>query len=97
MPVDGSATYEEISSASGLSVSLVRRFLRHAMTNRLFLKTSPGHVGHTAASRMLATDPDFFDTVGLETAELGPAAVKVIDVLTKYGESGEQHETAYSE
>lgn len=96
MPVDGSASYREIAEASGLSESLARRFLRYTMANHIFSEPSPGHVYHTAVSRMLVTDPDFFDAVGLETSELAPSASKVVDALTKYGESGEQNETAFS-
>ncbi len=74
----------------------MRRFLRHAMANRIFAEVSPGRVRHTATSRMLVKDSDFFDAVGLETAELAPAAGKFIEALTKYGDSGEQTETAFS-
>lgn len=44
----------------------------------------------------MVTDPDFFDPIGLETSELGPSAGRVIDAVSKYGDSGEQNETAFS-
>ena len=96
MPIDGCATYQEIASASGISESMVRRFLRHAMANRVFAQSSPNEVRHTAASRLMVTDPDFFDAVGLEVAELGPTSVRIFDALAKYRDSGEQNETAFS-
>lgn len=66
------------------------------MANRIFTQSSPDRVRHSAASRLMVTDPDFFDAVGLETSELGPTSASVFDALAKYGESGEQNETAFS-
>ena len=96
MPIDGCATYREIASASGISESITRRFLRHAIANHIFAQSSPNEVCHTAASRLMVTDPDFFDAVGLETSELGPTSASFIDALKIYGESSEQNETAFS-
>lgn len=96
MPIDGEATYQEIGSASGISESMARRFLRHAMANHIFAESAPNKVRHTAASQLMVTDPDFFDAVGLETTEFGPASGSVIDAFSKYGDSGEPNENAYS-
>ena len=75
---------------------MVRRFLRHAMANRIFAQSSHNEVRHTAASRLMVTDPDFFDAVGLQVEELGPTSARMFDALAKYGDSGEQNETAFS-
>ena len=75
---------------------MVRRFLRHAMANRVFAQPTPDQVRHTAASRLMVTDPDFFDAMGLQTADLGPASASIFDALSKYGDSGEPKETAFS-
>ena len=96
MPIDGSATYQEIASASGISEPMARRFLHHAMANRFFTQSSPNRVRHTAASRLMVTDPDFFDVVGLQLAELGPTSSSMFDAFSKYGDSGEQNECAFS-
>ena len=51
VPIDGCPTYQELASASGISESMVRRFLRHAMANRVFAQSSfisqggPSHSG----------------------------------------------------
>lgn len=75
---------------------MAHRFLRHAMANGIFALSSPDAIRHTAASRLMVTDPDFFAAVGLECSELGPASARMMDALAKYGESGEQNETAFS-
>lgn len=81
---------------SGISESMTRRFLRHAIANRVFAQSSPDQVRHTAASRLMVTDPDFFDAVGLQTSDLGPTSASIFDALSKYGDSGEPNETAFS-
>ena len=96
MPIDGCATYQELASRSGIPESMARRFLRHAMANRVFAQSSPNQVRHTAASRLMVTDSDFFDAMGLQTSDLGPASASVFDALSKYGDSGEPNETAFS-
>ena len=75
---------------------MARRLLRHAMANRMFAQSSPNQVRHTAASRLMVTDPDFFDAVGMQTSDLGPTSMSFFDALSKYGESGEPNETAFS-
>lgn len=58
--------------------------------------SSPKEVRHTAASRLMVTDSDFFNAIGLKVAELGPTSARIFDALAKYGDSGEQNETAFS-
>lgn len=81
---------------SGLSELIVYRFLRHAMANHIFAEASPGRVVHTAISRMMVEDHDFFDNVGMWTCEVGPAFMRLPDALAKYPNSGEPNETAFS-
>ena len=75
---------------------MARRFVRHAMANRIFAESAPNEVRHTAASRLMITDPDFFDAVGLETSELASAAGHIVDAFRKYGDSDEQNETGFN-
>lgn len=85
VPLDGTASYAEIAAASGLKESLCRRFLRLAMGSHIFTEDpETKRVRHTASSRLLATDPDFSDAVGLEIDDFGPASSKLVDVWEKY-------------
>lgn len=70
--------------------------MRHAMGNHIFAEVSPDAVRHTAISRMMVTDHGFFDAIGLETSELAPSAGRVIEAMNRYGNSGEQNESAFS-
>lgn len=98
VPLHGTASYAEISAASGLKESLCRRFIRLAMGSNVFDEDpETKHVRHTAASRLLATDQGFCDAVGLELEDIAPASSKIIDVWDKYGQdSSEQAESAFS-
>jgi hypothetical protein len=71
-PIDQTATYAEIAKAVHLDEVNVRRFVRHAMTNRIFKEVSPGVVAHTAASRVLAEDRPMQDWVGFCVEDMWP-------------------------
>ncbi|KAI9687138.1 MAG: hypothetical protein M1822_002549 [Bathelium mastoideum] len=99
VPIHGSTTFDDMSSKSGLSSGLIERFLRQAMGNHIFTEdpNQPGHVRHTAASRLLAIDPDVHDAVGLVTCELSPAGQRVFDALEIHsGDPQEPTETAWA-
>ncbi|RYO88275.1 hypothetical protein DL766_003713 [Monosporascus sp. MC13-8B] len=57
VPLDGTASYEEIAERTNLPVDAVRRVIRHAFTFRFFAETNPGdpstRVRHTAFSGVL--------------------------------------------
>ncbi|KAI2615513.1 O-methyltransferase-domain-containing protein [Hypoxylon sp. NC1633] len=98
VPLDGTASYAEIAAASGLKEDLCRRFIRLAMGSHVFTEDLETHrVRHTASSRRLATDQSFYDAVGLEIDEMGPASAKQIDVWEKYGQDAdESNQSAFS-
>ncbi|KAI0974688.1 O-methyltransferase-domain-containing protein [Xylaria arbuscula] len=97
VPLDGTASYAEIASASGLKEDLCRRFIRIAMGSHLFAEDLvTQRVRHTASSRLLATDQGFADGIGLEIDDLGPASSKVINVWEKYKqETAEPTQSAF--
>ncbi|RYP92595.1 hypothetical protein DL770_001237 [Monosporascus sp. CRB-9-2] len=57
VPLDGTASYEEIAERTKLPVDVVRRVIRHALNFRFFAETNPGdpstRVKHTALSGVL--------------------------------------------
>jgi len=79
--VNSTATFEEIASKVGLDEVNLRRFLRHAMTNRIFHEPSPGVVGHTAASRVLAEDQAMDSWVGFCVEDMWPAASQTLKAI----------------
>ncbi|RYP05243.1 hypothetical protein DL764_003950 [Monosporascus ibericus] len=59
VPLDGTASYEEIAERTNLPVDVVRRVIRHALNFRFFAETDPGdpstRVKHTALSGVLVS------------------------------------------
>ena len=76
IPLEGSATYSEISKACGLNEIDLRRLLRHAMANHIF-QESDGEIVHTAASRVLVENAAVRDIVGIMCEEMFPGASRV--------------------
>lgn len=96
VPVYGSASYASVAEKVGLSENLVFRIIRQAISNNVFFESTPGKVSRTVLSRLMATDPQFLDGIGLHTEEFTPASVKFIDALQKYGDPEEPNESAFS-
>ncbi|KAG8526577.1 uncharacterized protein KY384_008778 [Bacidia gigantensis] len=95
IPLDGSATYVELSEKSGLNEIDLRRVVRHAMTNHVFQERE-GRVAHTAASRILKEEGTMADIVGIMTEELFPGSARTVDALVKYNGAKEAHESGFS-
>ena len=78
VPVGGQIGYGELSEKTGLDEVNLRRFLRHAMTNRIFrevvLEGGEKGVEHTATSRVLAEDGKMNDWVGLCCEDIWPVS-----------------------
>jgi len=97
VPIDGSATYEEISNASGLSSSLVLRTIRAAVPLKIFDESEPGQVRHTAISRLLAANEGYYNAVGLQIQDIGPASLKLLEAWETFGgDAGEPDQSAFS-
>lgn len=74
----------------------MKRILRHAMTNRLFIEPQPGYVAHNATSALLVRSPALNDWVGYTTEETYPASAKLVEATEKYGASQIPSESAYN-
>lgn len=57
------------------------------MTNHIFAEPSPGMIAHTAASRLLATDPELCAWVGFNGEDILPAAAHVLPQLRAHPEA----------
>lgn len=95
-PSHATVSSNEIAQASGMPQGICRRVLVHAMENGIFVDAGNGQVGHSSLSRLLATDPGAFQTVGMLLNELSPATLRIPDAIKKYGTSSEPNETAYN-
>ncbi|KAH8588090.1 S-adenosyl-L-methionine-dependent methyltransferase [Bisporella sp. PMI_857] len=88
-PIDSTATFAEIARKVALSELNVRRFLRHAMTNRIFCEPSSGIVAPTAASRVLAQDAAMDAWLGFCVEDMWPAVSRTVDAIELYPSASE--------
>lgn len=97
VPLEGSATYDEISAASGLSRLLVARTIRAAIALNIFDEREPGKISHTAISRLLASDEGYCSVIGLQLEDIGPASRRLLEVWENLGpDAGDPEQSAFS-
>lgn len=77
VPDGEEVSFAEMATTSGLPEHVVRRLVRQAAAHHIFREPRKGFVAHTAASRMLAVNPQMRQWVGMVTEEMWPAAAKV--------------------
>lgn len=78
MPLSGDISFVEIAQQSGLPEGLVRRFIQHAVANRIFVEERAGFIKHTAATRLLKQDSEAMDTLGFLLEDLQVSQVNSI-------------------
>ncbi|KAM7189018.1 S-adenosyl-L-methionine-dependent methyltransferase [Naviculisporaceae sp. PSN 640] len=74
----------------------IRRLVRHAVSQRVFVEGPPGQVSHSAASRLLAAEPDLVSWVSWYAEDCWPAAFRSLDAMTKWPDSQEPHHTGFA-
>lgn len=84
VPLNGTATFADISQASGLELDKCRRILRHAMNYYLFREPTPDHVAHSALSALLARDVNARNLVSHCVEDIFPATTSESDAIAKW-------------
>ena len=80
VPIDGSASYEEIAQRANIPVSIARRYLRHAFGLRIF-REDQGRVVHTAASAYSANSAHLRAWVGHCTEDISGASIHEVEAI----------------
>ncbi|KAF7903124.1 hypothetical protein EAE99_012150 [Botrytis elliptica] len=96
VPIDSTATFEDIALARGLNTVDTTRVLRHAMTFHVFAENSPGIVSHTASSRLISERSDLRAWIATTLDELLPAASRMVDAMEKWPGSEEPNEAGWN-
>lgn len=81
IPINGSASFEDIAAAANVDSNVLRRILKYAMTNFIFREEPPGVVRHSLLSKRLAEDPTVQGAVGMLVDESFPGSVQVCRFL----------------
>lgn len=85
VPLDGTATYDEIADKVRLPLDIVRRVLEHGTTLHLFAKAgSPSTVRHTSRSAALAKNPGLQALVTTILDDAGPPMTVIPEALRRH-------------
>jgi hypothetical protein len=95
VPLDGPISYADLAGRCGLSEAQTRRYVRSAISLRVFSEPTPGMVEHNAASAILATTT-LHDWLGMATEDLAPAALQVADSMEMYPAGDQPAESAFA-
>ncbi|KAI4596812.1 hypothetical protein KJ359_005155 [Pestalotiopsis sp. 9143b] len=95
VPMNGSISYVDLAEKCGLSEAQTRRYIRSAISFRVFCEPMEGIVQHNAASTLLVTTT-LHDWLGMATEELAPAALKVADSMQRFPKSADPAESAFA-
>jgi hypothetical protein len=96
VPLNGSISYLELSSKSGLHITALKQLLRHAITNRIFTEASKDHISHTSSSRLLIQNKKAAALVSYMTDTLNLAAAHEVEALEMWKESKSPSQTGLS-
>lgn len=96
VPLDCAISYSQLAKDRSVDEELLKRILRHAMTNRIFHEPESGMVAHTSVSALLVRSKSLNDWVGYTLEETYPASTKLVDVHEKHGNSQDPSRSAYS-
>ncbi|KAH7313595.1 S-adenosyl-L-methionine-dependent methyltransferase [Stachybotrys elegans] len=85
VPVDGSASYQDIAKHTNLPLDVVRRVLEHGITLQLFARAEqPSHVKHTSRSAALAKSAGLKALVSTILDDAGPPMSVMTEALRRY-------------
>lgn len=91
--MDGETTFAELAASTGVNHAALCRILRHAIACRVFREPRPGVIAHSAASRLIAENPDVASWLAVSVDDMWPAAEKTVDALMKWPLAAEPNQT----
>lgn len=101
VPLDGTISYDDLTAKvknlnNGLDTPMLnlRRIIRHAMTNRIFVEPKKGFVAHNRSSRLILESPTMSSWVGFMCSDLGLPVANVVNAMRKWPGSEESNETS---
>ncbi|KAJ4293187.1 hypothetical protein N0V90_008469 [Kalmusia sp. IMI 367209] len=96
VPLAGSISYHSIARSVGVNIDILTRLFRYSITIGFFTEPSTDYVAHSDTTRMLTTNADAFDAMGMILNELGPATDHFPEALGRFAGSEEPNKTAYN-
>ncbi|KAK4553125.1 hypothetical protein LTR86_009852 [Recurvomyces mirabilis] len=95
VPLEGGASYEQISQKVSLSLPQVKAIVRQSAMNRILCEQGADHVVHTASSALLLRNRAMMDWYGHCVDEMFPAGAKLAEALQKFQGSTAAQDSAF--
>lgn len=96
IPVDSAASIPEIAAKSGIHPRDAEFLVNHGLSYRIFERQPNGDIGHSAASRAIATVPHFRPWIVHALDTLWRTATFTVPAMEKWPGSQENNETAFN-
>jgi hypothetical protein len=84
VPLDTPISYYDLSALTSVPEPLLKRLLRHVITNRIFSELSKGFISHSPASKLLASDKKLDSWVFFLVEYFWPATARAVDAMQKW-------------
>ncbi|KAF4628593.1 hypothetical protein G7Y89_g9561 [Cudoniella acicularis] len=95
-PPGTTTTFATLADQAQIPESDVARYLRFAMTDRVFAEPSKGVVAHTPASKALASSSQLRAVLGHLGDEIWPSACRAVDAIQEWPGSEEPTQCGFS-
>ncbi|KAG6356245.1 hypothetical protein INS49_015632 [Diaporthe citri] len=96
VPLEGTATFDELAAATGANVKDVTRFTRLLTGWHVFHEMPIGCIAHTAASKQLLSNPKLQSWITSIAQEFWPSLARTVDATQQWPDSEEPNESGYS-
>ncbi|KAI9656247.1 MAG: hypothetical protein M1821_004910 [Bathelium mastoideum] len=81
VPLDSTITLSDLSTATGLSPTILARIMRYAITNAIFTEPEPNVFAHSATSATLSKNQPLSDLAGFISRFVGSIVTSTADAL----------------
>ncbi|KAF2087434.1 S-adenosyl-L-methionine-dependent methyltransferase [Saccharata proteae CBS 121410] len=96
VPLGGEKSFTDIAAERKLHAGQVKRVLRHAMTNNIFMEKREGYVSHSATSKALLTDKSIRAWVSSCTELFTRSSTGLVEATERWGWSEKRNETPFN-
>ncbi|KAJ5958637.1 S-adenosyl-L-methionine-dependent methyltransferase [Penicillium vulpinum] len=96
VPLTGDVSYDDLSKTVNVGTSVLRQVLRAGMPYHMFYEPRPGHVAHTATTKVMARDPLIKDWSSLSTDIIFTAGTGLTEALRKEPAANDPAKTGFT-
>ncbi|KAL8795412.1 MAG: hypothetical protein Q9195_002153 [Heterodermia aff. obscurata] len=96
IPRDGTISYSELATATGVPQLQLRSVARMVMTSNLLCEPAPNQVAHNAVSALFISNPSIANWASFMVKFSAPVATAFAEATEKWGVTDKKNETAFN-